>query len=176
MHSRIATHDDIPAIKALMARSIDELQRPFLDAPTLAASRATMGLDTQLIEDGSYFLIEDDDGRLAGCGGWSARATLFGGNHSAGRDASLLDPAKDPARVRAMYTHPDFTRRGIGRMVIDLCEQAAANAGFRGVILAATLAGEPFYLSCGYREIERFESGPFDGVMVPLVRMGKTIR
>jgi GNAT superfamily N-acetyltransferase len=88
------------------------------------ASYEVMGLDTQLITDGTYFVVEDGD-EIAGCGGWSRRATLFGGDHSAGRDAALLDPAHDAARVRAMYTHPDHTRKGVGRMVLDACEAAA---------------------------------------------------
>lgn len=170
---RLATLADLPALTALMARSIEELQQPFLDPPTLEASKATMGLDTQLIEDGTYFLIEDG-GRLAGCGGWSARATLFGGDHSAGRDTRMLDPATEPARVRAMYTHPDFVRRGVGRLVIGLCEGAAQAAGFRSVTLVATLAGEPFYRACGYGEVERFNAETPGGA-VPLVRMVKTL-
>ena len=171
---RLAIHADLPALTVLMNRSIAELQRPFLDPPTLEASKATMGLDTQLIADGTYFLIEED-GRLAGCGGWSARATLFGGDHSAGRDMRMLDPATEPARVRAMYTHPDFARRGVGRLVIGLCEDAARAAGFGSVVLVATLAGEPFYRACGYEEIERFNAGTALGP-VPLVRMGKGLR
>lgn len=170
---RLATLADLPALKALMARSIAELQRPFLDARTLEASKATMGLDTQLIDDGTYFLIEDA-GRLAGCGGWSARATQYGGDHSAGRDTRLLDPASEPARVRAMYTHPDFVRRGVGKTVIGLCEAAARDAGFRSIVLVATLAGEPFYRACGYAQVERF-ADRVAGVDVPLVRMGKRL-
>jgi GNAT superfamily N-acetyltransferase len=131
-------------------------------------------LDTQLVADRTYFAIEAGD-RLAGCGGWSRRATLFGGDHSAGRDAAVLDPATDAARVRAMYTHPDFVRRGIGRMILDACETAAAAEGFRRCELAATLAGEPLYLACGYRQIERFDEPTPQGVEVPLVRMGKSL-
>ncbi len=168
---RLATHADLPALTALMTRAIEELQRPFLDPQTLEASKATMGLDTQLIEDRTYFLIEAD-GRPAGCGGWSARATLFGGDHSAGRDMRMLDPANESARVRAMYTHPDFTRRGVGRLVIGLCEDAARAAGFSSVVLVATLAGEPFYRACGYEQIERFDA-PTPLGPVPLVRMLK---
>src|SRR3569832_49507 len=171
---RLSTPDDVPVLKPLMNAAIGELLKPFLSPEQVAASFAVMGLDTQLIKDGTYFVIECD-GRIAGCGGWSRRATLFGGDHSAGRDAAPLDPAKDAARVRAMYTHPDFTRRGIGRLVLELCEAAAAREGFRRVELAATMAGEPLYRACGYTDIEAFESDTPSGVKVPLIRMGRRI-
>jgi len=172
---RIATLDDVPAIRALMDRAIGELQRGFLTEAEIAASRAVMGLDTQLIVDGSYFLIEED-GRLAGCGGWSRRATLYGGDHSAAlRDARLLDPAHDAARVRAMFTDPAFVRRGVGRLNLSLCEDAARAAGFTRAEMMATLAGEPLYAACGYVAIERVSAAPVDGVAVPLVRMGKSL-
>lgn len=171
---RLAVPDDVPAIAALMDRAIAELQRGFLDAAQIAASRAHMGLDTQLIRDGSYFLVEAD-GRLAGCGGWSARATLFGGDASAGRDAALLDPSRDPARIRAMYTDPAFVRRGVGRLIIALCEAAARDAGFLRAEMAATLAGVPLYEACGYVAIEAFEAVAPGGIPVPLVRMGKAL-
>jgi GNAT superfamily N-acetyltransferase len=172
---RLATLADIPAIRTLMGRAIEELQRGFLDPSQITASRAVMGLDTQLIADGSYFLVESGD-RLAGCGGWSARATLYGGNHSAAlRDPRPLDPARDAARIRAMFTDPDFTRRGVGRLILSLCETAARDAGFARVEMMATLAGEPLYRACGYREIERVTARPADGVAVPLVRMDKPL-
>lgn len=171
---RLATLDDAPAIAALMDRAIGELQRGFLSEVEIAASRAHMGLDTQLIRDRGYFLIMAD-GRLAGCGGWSARATLFGGDASGGRDPAMLDPARDPARIRAMYTDPGFVRRGVGRMIIGLCEAAARAAGFRRAEMAATLAGAPLYEACGYAVIEPFEAQAPGGVPVPLVRMGKAL-
>lgn len=171
--SRLAVEDDLPALRELMDRAIGELQQPFLDAREIAASRALMGLDTQLVVDRTYFIIEEGD-RLAGCGGWSRRATLYGGDHSALRDASLLDPARDAARVRAMYTHPDFSRRGVGRLILLLCEEAAATDGFASTELMATLAGEPLYRACGYREIKRVER-PVGDVVVPLVRMRKAL-
>lgn len=171
---RLAHERDVPALRELMNAAIGQLQTPFLSAEAVAASFSIMGLDSQLIADGAYFVVESA-GRVAGCGGWSRRATLFGGDHSANRDAALLDPAKDPARVRAMYTHPDFTRRGIGRMILDACEAAAASEGFRSCELAATLAGEPLYRDCGYRELERFTAPTAGGVDVPLIRMGKTL-
>ena len=171
---RLARMDDVAALKSLMNAAISELLKPFLPPEQVQASFAVMGLDTQLIADGTYFVIEED-GRVAGCGGWSRRATLFGGDHSAGREARVLDPATEAARVRAMYTHPDFVRRGISRMILDLCETAAAREGFTRVELAATMAGLPLYRACGYHDIEAFESDTPQGVKVPMVRMGKAI-
>ncbi|WP_245262714.1 GNAT family N-acetyltransferase [Ensifer sp. BR816] len=133
-----------------------------------------MGLDTRLIDDGTYFVVEQD-GAIAGCGGWSRRATLYGGDCSPGRNDALLDPATDPARVRAMYTHPDFTRRGIGRLVLSLCEAAARAEGFSRVELMATMAGEPLYRACGFEPLEQL----FDdrgGAAVPLLRMTKALQ
>ena len=111
----------------------------------------------------------------AGCGGWSRRATLFGGDHSAGRDAALLDPATDAARVRAMYTSPDFTRRGVGRLILAACEAAAAAEGFKRVELGATMAGMPLYEACGYTEIEAMLVPTKSGTPVPITRMGKLL-
>ena len=169
---RLARREDIPALTRLMDRAISELLKPYLDSVQIEASRRIMGLDTQLIEDGTYFVIEQ--GQIAGCGGWSRRATLYGGGVTPGRNAALLDPAKDAARVRAMYTHPDFTRRGVGRLVLRLCEEAARAEGFRRAELMATLAGEPLYRACGYEPIEPVVEMP-GGVPVPLVRMGKRL-
>jgi GNAT superfamily N-acetyltransferase len=171
---RLARREDIPALNILMAAAIRELLREFLSPPAVEASFEVMGLDTQLIDDGTYFVVECDD-VLAGCGGWSRRATLFGGDHAARRDAALLDPRKDAARVRAMYTSPPFARRGLGRLVLGLCERAAAAEGFTRVELAATMAGEPLYRACGYQDIERFEADTRSGVLLPLIRMGKWI-
>lgn len=172
---RLATEADIPAVTALMARAIDSLQRGFLTEAEIAASRAVMGLDTQLIADRTYFLLEID-GRLAGCGGWSRRATLYGGDHSTAlRDAAVLDPAVDAARIRAMFTDPDAARQGVGRAILALCEGAAAAAGFIRAEMMATMAGEPLYRACGYEVIERTAAAPVDGVAVPLVRMGKPL-
>ena len=171
---RVATEADLPALRALMNRSIGELQRGFLDPAQVAASFDIMGLDTQLVADRTYFVVEAG-GDLAGCGGWSRRATLFGGDHTAGRDAALLDPAREAARIRAMYTSPDFNRRGVGRLIIETCEAAAAAEGFTRCEMAATLAGEPLYLSCGYEVIEPFDGVTSTGARVPLKRMGKAI-
>lgn len=161
-------------MRALMHRAIAHLLEPFLPPDAVAASFEIMGLDTQLIADRTYFAVMENN-VIVGCGGWSRRATLFGGDHTQGRDAALLDPARDGARVRAMYTDPAHTRRGIGRMVLDACEAAARAEGFTRVELAATLAGEPLYVACGYHTIEPFSSRTSTGVDVPLVRMGKAL-
>ena len=171
---RLATSADIPALSALMNAAIGELLPAHLTLAQVEASFEIMGLDTQLIEDGTYFIVECDD-VLAGCGGWSRRATHFGGDHSPGRDARLLDPATDAARVRAMYTHPAFARRGIGRLILVLCEAAATRAGFARVELVATMSGLPLYRACGYDDVEGFAQATKSGPAVPMMRMTKRI-
>lgn len=172
---RLATEADIPAIREVMDRAIDALQGAFLTPAQVTASRVSMGLDTQLIADRTYFVVTDGN-RIAGCGGWSYRATLYGGDASAiQRDARTLDPATEPARIRAMYTDPAFTRRGIGRMVLALCEEAARAAGFHRLEMMATLGGEPLYRACGYHEIARVPAMADTDPPVPGVRMGKDL-
>jgi GNAT superfamily N-acetyltransferase len=163
----------VAALAPLMRAAIDQLQTEYLDEAQIAASHAIMGLDAQLIEDATYFVVECD-GRLAGCGGWSRRATLYGGDHSAGRDSALLDPSSDAARIRAMYTHPDFARRGVGRLILSLCESAAAADGFTRLELVSTLAGAPLYAAAGFEATERIEDAS-GGVPVPIIRMAKAI-
>lgn len=171
--SRLAATADVPALTVLMDAAIAELQRSFLDEVQIASSRAIMGIDSQLIDDGTYFVVESD-GDIAGCGGWSRRATLYGGNQTPGRDSQLLDPAVDPARVRAMYTNPAYARRGVGRLILSLCEAAAAAEGFTRLELMSTLAGEPLYTAYGFRPLERLEDAT-GGAAVPLVRMEKPV-
>ena len=173
LNHRLARLEDLEALRSLMNAAISELQKPFLDDRQIASSRTIMGLDTQLIEDGTYFIVELD-GKLMGCGGWSRRATLYGGDQSPGRSAVLLDPKTDAARVRAMYTHPDHVRKGVGRLILDLCEAAARSEGFRTVELMATMAGEPLYRACGFEAIERVEDER-GGTAVPLLRMRKAL-
>jgi GNAT superfamily N-acetyltransferase len=170
---RLARRDDAQALSALIEAAISELQKPFLDERQIAASHAFMGLDTQLIDDGTYFIVEDA-GQIVGCGGWSRRATLYGNDNSSGRDAKLLMPEKDPARIRAMYTHPSHVRKGIGRLIIRLCENAARNAGFHRVELMSTMSGVPLYLACGYQE-EAHITSIDGGAAVPLTRMTKKL-
>jgi len=170
---RLARRDDFDSLKKVMDAAISELQKPFLTHSQIQSSRTTMGLDTQLIDDGTYFIVEIL-GDIAGCGGWSRRATLYGGDQSPGRSAVLLDPQKDAARIRAMYTNPLHTRKGVGRLILSLSEAAARSEGFKRVELMASMAGEPLYRACGYEACDRVvdERG---GVGVPLVRMSKLL-
>lgn len=170
---RRATEDDIPALVALMDRSISGPLAAFLTPDQITASRVLMGIDSQLIADRTYFIVEEA-GVLAGCGGWSGRITTYGGDHTPGRRPAKLTPGVDAARIRAMYTAPEFLRRGVGRLILDLCEAEARSAGFDRAELVATLGGEPLYRAAGYSEVERFEDDR-GGAPVPLVRMGKSL-
>lgn len=172
---RLAQIADLDALHALMARAIGQLQTNFLSPEQVIASRQVMGLDSQLVKDQTYFLIESGD-RIVGCGGWSWRATLFGGDDSiVAREPAPLDPATDAAKIRAMYTDPDFARRGIGSRILQLCERAALEAGFVRVEMMATLAGIPLYRASGYHEVEPIQATTSTGVTVPLVRMEKAL-
>ncbi|WP_419722982.1 GNAT family N-acetyltransferase [Sphingobium aquiterrae] len=167
---RLATVDDIPALETVVNLAIGQLQQSFLTAGQIAASRAFMGLDKQLIADGTYFIVKRD-GVPAGCGGWSRRETPYGHDTTPGRDDRLLDPAREPARVRAMYTHPDHARQGIGRRILSLCEAAAAAEGFTRLQLSSTLSGAPLYRACGFIDLVRFEDSG-----VPLITMEKQLQ
>jgi GNAT superfamily N-acetyltransferase len=173
--SRIATMDDLDALHALMARAIAHNQSAFLTPAQVAVSDQVMGLDSQLVRDGTYFMILSD-GRVAGCGGWSFRATLYGGDASmVAREPARLDPATDAAKVRAMYTDPDFVRRGIGRRILALCEDAARAAGFARVELMATAAGVPLYQAAGYHPSADPQSARVGDIEIPLLRMEKRL-
>lgn len=174
IRTRWATEDDLPALKALMGLAIDTLQSTVLTPEQVVASHGLMGLDTQLVADRTY-LVAEIGGQIAGCGGWSYRATLYGGDHSTDlRNPETLDPSRDAAKIRAMYTHPDFTRRGVGRRVLKTCEEAASKAGFSSVELMGTLSGLPLYTACGYRPVEEVNARSGD-VVIPFVRMRKTL-
>lgn len=173
---RIAKDSDTEAIRELMQASIAENMKAFLSAKEIEATKESMGVDKTLIEDGTYFLIEtvhEGETVLVGCGGWGKRKTLYGGDHTVGRDDSLSDPDKDAARIRAMYTHPDWTRRGIGTLLLDLGEQAAREAGFKTIELGSTVPGEPLYLARGYvqieRRVEKGENGS-DNIIIKMVK------
>lgn len=166
---RLATPADEPPLRAVMKLAIDRLQSAFLTPDQVRASHGFMGLDGRLIADASYFVVERD-GAVAGCGGWSRRATLYGNDIGAGRDDRLLDPATEAAKVRAMYTHPDHARQGVGMLILSLCEAAARAEGFAALELAATMAGVPLYRRFGFDDVRAFEDGG-----VPLILMRKVI-
>ena len=170
---RIATTYDLELLEAVMDAAIGELQKGFLSPEEIESSRTIMGIDTQLVKDRTYYVVFDGEA-VAGCGGWSRRATLYGGDHTPGREPKLLDPAVDAARVRAMYTNPAYARRGVGRLILSLCEKAAKDEGFQRLELMGTMAGEPLYAACGFEPIEQLTDDR-GGVAVPLVRMVKQI-
>lgn len=172
--SRLATKDDFDIIRELIEVSMQGLLPLFLDSVQVQRSYDSMGLDTGLVEDGTYFLVFDGED-LVGCGGWSRRRTLFGGDHKADRDDSLANPETEPAKIRAMYAHPDHTRKGIGRLLLSLAENAAYKEGFRTFELGATAPGVPFYRQCGYDMIKDVSARYSDGVIVPIHLMRKII-
>tara|TARA_A100000164_G_C21772425_1_gene706924 strand:- start:46 stop:579 length:534 start_codon:yes stop_codon:yes gene_type:complete len=171
---KIATLDDIPAIEQLMTLSIKQLLGPLLTKDQLEASFDSMGLDDQLIKDKTYFMIFSKD-IFVGCGGWSNRETLFGGNHTPNRDKKFLNPETDSARIRAMYTHPNWIRKGVGSLVITLGEKAARELGFKKCELMATLSGKLLYEAKGYKSTENNLFETDSGKTVPMIRMEKII-
>ena len=172
---RAALPDDIPAMEALIARSGIELSDGFYSAEQAAAvTRHVFGVDTQLVADRTYFLIEKH-GELVACGGWSKRSTLFGADRTKQGADPLLDPATEPARIRAFFVDPSAARQGLGRLLLTHCTDAAAAGGFHTLELAATMPGVPLYLACGFEVAERFEITLPDQVQVPLARMRKSI-
>ncbi len=175
---RVATVDDIPAIMGLMRLAIAENMKSFLSAAEIEAAQETMGVDRSLINDGTYFVIEtrhEGETVIIGCGGWGKRRTLYGGDHTAGRDDSLSDPVTEAARIRAMYTHPQWTRQGIGSFLLDLGESAARGEGFKTIELGATIPGEPLYLARGYVELERATTVAANGSNNVVIKMAKIL-
>ena len=167
--------DDAPQIAALMRASVLELFPRFYDArQTASAATHIAHIDLQLIEDGTYFVHEAGD-QIVACGGWSRRAKLYTGSGAGGDDARLIDPATEPARVRAMFVRADWTRRGLGRAILESCERAARAEGFERLTLGATLPGVPLYEAFGFREIEPFELRMPDGVTVTCIAMERPI-
>lgn len=172
---RPANLDEVPQLEKLIAASVRGLSQNYYSPEQIESALIhVFGIDTQLILDGTYFVAEVEN-ILAGCGGWSKRKTLFGGDQAKLTEDNLLDPKTEPARIRAFFIHPDFARRGIGKQIIKACESAAQAAGFSQLEMGATLPGEPMYAAVGYHVIERFDYQLRDGIILPLVRMGKTI-
>ena len=180
---RLATDDDVPALHALIEASIRGLQTgDYTPAQIEGALGTVLGLDTQLIKDQTYYVAEslDEDTRLrntlAGCGGWSKRKTLFGADRGPGREPELLDPAAHAAKVRAIFVHPDFARRGLGSLILAHVEAAAAAEGFRRYEMGSTLTGVPLYRLKGYVEVERIAVPLWNGESLPVVKMVKDAR
>jgi len=172
---RIALATDAPQISELMRASVLDLFPRFYDQQqTTSAAVHIAHLDLQLIQDGTYFVHEVDE-EIVACGGWSRRAKLYTGSGDRQDDDRLLDPRTEAARVRAMFVRGDWTRRGLGRAILDACERAARDEGFRSLVLVATLPGEPLYRSFGFREVERVLLTMPDGVSLESVAMERPI-
>lgn len=172
---RSATPADVPALEALIARSVRALSAGFYTpAQAEGGLRHVFGVDTQLVADGTYYLIEAD-GVLAAGGGWSARRTLFGGDQFKHAADAPLDPATEPARIRAFFVDPAFARRGLGRLLFAHCHDAARAAGFRTLELMATLPGVPLYTALGFAPHERVDVPLPGGEVLPCVRMTRAV-
>jgi GNAT superfamily N-acetyltransferase len=175
LNLRPATLDDRGAISALIIDSARHLSRDdYTEAQIDAAIQFVYGVDSDLIRDGTYFAVERD-GALIGCGGWSKRRTLFGGDQYASRDTGFLDPKTDPAKIRAFFVHPDAARQGVGRAILDACEQAARAEGFKSLELMATLPGLKLYRACGFVGEARVTHTAPNGVSLSFVPMTKAL-
>src|SRR5262249_32616426 len=165
---RNATAVDIPQLRTLIEVSVRVLQADDYSPEQIEGALGTVfGLDSQLIADDTYFVVETEDRLIVGCGGWSKRKTLFGADGVVDREDNLLDPLHENARIRAFFVHPDWARRGVGSMILRACEDAAAAAGFRGFELGATITGERLYRVRGYLPIERIEAPLPNGATLP---------
>jgi GNAT superfamily N-acetyltransferase len=173
---RKATIEERDELQRLIAESARQLSREhYSDAQIETAITTVFGVDTDLIDDGTYFVVEMD-GELAGCGGWSKRKTLFGGDQYSARDAGYLDPQTEPAKIRAFFIHPDHARKGIARAILSRCEDEARAQGFRALELMATLPGIEFYKSCGFVETGQFALDLTESVKLQLVPMRKELQ
>lgn len=173
---RLARAEDIEYLEALIPLSVRALQAAYYSPEQMeAALGPVFGVDRQLIEDGTYYVVEHA-GRIVGCGGWSRRRAVFGGDRGRFAGDAALDPAHDPSRIRAFFVHPDWARRGIGRRILTACESALSAAGFREAVLVATLAGEPLYAAFGHAVAERYEVLLSGGLTLPVVRMVKALQ
>ena len=177
---RLARPEDIQQLRPLIEESVRVLQRDDYTSEQLEAALGTAyGVDTQLIADGTYYVVEAvgaaGDKVLVACGGWSMRKTLYGSDHGPFRDDSMLDPARDAAKIRAFFVHPEWTRRGLATLILKTCEEASYARGFRRFEMGATLTGVPMYAARGYEAKERLEVPLPNGLTLPVVRMGKTV-
>lgn len=170
---RLATFADVPELQELIALSVRGLSGGYYTPAQIeSAIRYIFGIDSQLIVDGTYYVFEKEQ-VIVGCGGWSKRRTLYGGDQHKEIVDPLLDPAGDAARIRAFFVHPAYARQGIGRRIIMTCEAAAGNAGFSQFELGSTLPGVPLYTAMGYSPIERIDEILPDGEVLGIVKMRK---
>lgn len=174
-HPRLAVEADVPALEAIIPVSVRALQTAhYSDAQIEAALATVYGVDRQLIRDGTYYVVERES-RIVGCGGWSRRRSMYGGDRFRIEPDAELDPMRDAARLRAFYVEPACARSGIGRAIVLECERAMRAGGFARVEVVATLPGEPLYAAFGYAALDRFEIAMKDGLGLPVVRMTKTL-
>lgn len=172
---RLACEHDIPLLETLIERSVRELQAAFYSSAQMdGALGSVFGVDRQLIRDQTYFVAEQSDAIIA-CGGWSKRESLFGSDTQRAREDALLDPSRDPARLRAFFVHPDYARHGLGRAILFACENAIRAARFQSIELVATLPGVPFYRAFDYETGERYEVPLANGLSLPVVQMTKIL-
>jgi len=173
--TRLATFEDIPALQSLIALSARRLSNGYYTAAeTEGAIKYVFGVDSQLIEDGTYYIVESTD-TIVACGGWSRRNTLFGGDQHKDDADPLLNPATDAARIRAFFVHPDWARQGIGKMLINVCEKAAQQYGFTRMEIGATLPGVPLYEAMGYRQVKKIRVPLPGGETFVVVNMKKNL-
>lgn len=182
---RKATAADVPRLREVIEASVRGLQAgDYSPAQIEGALKSVYGVDTQLIADGTYLVAEVSESQkqesqkpeIVACGGWSKRKTLYGGDQYAAREDSLLDPARDAAKIRAFFVHPDWARRGIGGLILETCEEAAKAAGFTRLEMGATLSGVAFYKAKGYTALENLEAPLGKGEVLPIVRMAKEFK
>ena len=170
---RLAREQDVPALAGLIRLSSRTLQAPYYSAAQIESALGPIfAVDGQLIRDATYFVIEQNS-TLIGCGGWSKRKSLYGGDSNRPTEDDMLDPKSDAARIRAFFVHPSWARRGIGKRILKACETAIVSAQFLKADLVATLAGEPLYAAFGYAVTERYEIPMSNGLSLPVVRMSK---
>ncbi len=174
---RKATMNDIDDISVLISESVRGLSRNYYDPQQIELSvKSVFGVDRELVEDETYFVAEIDN-RIAGCGGWSKRKTLYGASHyEESRDSEELDPETEAAKIRAFFIHPDAARKGIGRAILRACEDEARSLGFRSAEMMSTLPGVPLYSACGYSGDERVHIPVGEGVDIECIRMKKDLK
>jgi N-acetylglutamate synthase-like GNAT family acetyltransferase len=181
IHIRKASTADVPRLREVIEASVRGLQTgDYSPAQIEGALNSVYGVDSQLIADGTYFaaeIAEPESARLVvACGGWSKRKTLYGGDQYAAREDSLLDPARDAAKIRAFFVHPEWARRGVGSMILEACENAARESGFTRLEMGATLSGVAFYKAKGYTEVENQQVPLGNGETLPIVKMMKEFK